>query len=686
MKVLIVVPRFVLNYGDFHHFPLGLAYIASSLKEAGHDVCALNLNHHFGPFWKLVSNYVKEHNVEVCATGGLSPFIKSVEAIFDAARLANPNIINICGGGLVSSDPEIALDLFDIDIGVVGEGEQSIVEAIAAYGDDDALANVGGIVFKDRSGKVVRTRNRQTVMDLSTIPWPDYELLGIEKYLEMQTPKDNYFFLHQPDSRPRSIEMISSRSCPFSCTFCFHPVGKVYRERSLDDFFAELDHLITRFNVNMVIVVDELFSLRKARLHEFCERIKAYGIQWMVQLHVSSVDNDTLKAMHDAGSPVISYGVESMSQPVLDSMQKKSKKDRIDQALALTYEHKIGIRANLIFGDTAETLETANESMGWWSQNHHYDISLVRLQVYPGSPDYIMAVRDELIDDRVEFSKILPIELNISNMNAANLKFMTDLMEVYDTTLLRPVFDPMVSVSELQIPGRSIAYDFIWSCPRCGHENESRGIIFKGIDPGFLTLPCHSCRAPSDVENPAAGREQIELKLGSSLREGKSMEMVRSPKRYRATIEAARKELEINKVVNKQKRSLKYSFERQSNWVDELRAAAKDLQARPFDADRHVRFARVLATIRIFGGATMHLRQAMKLEPDNQTYAAYLRTLMGSASYEKHAGTYYLSVSDDAPPFRASRQTGEYNRKKEPAFPVYSRAGNRASVAADAAD
>ena len=437
MKILIVVPRFVSNYGEFHHFPIGLGYIASSLKKAGHDVCGLNLNHHFGSISELVAGYVAEQGVEVCASGGLSPHLTMVCEILLAARSANPDILNICGGGLVSSDPEIAPDLMDIDIGVVGEGEQSIVEAVEAFRDGPNLAEIAGIVFRDADGKIVRTRNRPPVMDLATIPWPDYESLGIERHVEMQSPYDNYFFECQPDSRPRSIDMISSRSCPFSCTFCFHPIGKVYRERPLDEFFAELEYLIDKYRINMVIIVDELFSLRKARLQEFCERMKAYDVQWMVQLHVNSVDDETLTAMYESGSPVISYGVESMSQPVLDSMQKKSKKERIDQALFLTQKHRIGIRGNLIFGDTAETVETANETMSWWAKNTAYQVTLSRLQVYPGSSDYIMAVRDGLIDDRLRFATDLPIGLNIANMNMADIRFMNLLIFTYRSSISR---------------------------------------------------------------------------------------------------------------------------------------------------------------------------------------------------------------------------------------------------------
>ncbi|MFZ8423180.1 hypothetical protein ACO1NG_14760, partial [Staphylococcus aureus] len=77
----------------------------------------------------------------------------------------------------------------------------------------------------------------------------------------------------------------------------------------------------------------------------------------------------------------ISYGVESMSQEVLVSMQKKSKKERIHTVLGNTYDKKIGIQGNLIFGDSAETLETANESMDWWAENERYKIWINRLLV-----------------------------------------------------------------------------------------------------------------------------------------------------------------------------------------------------------------------------------------------------------------------------------------------------------------
>ena len=224
-----------------------------------------------------------------------------------------------------------------------------IVELLDCIENDGVLLGVQGILFRDEAGVATQTLARPQMSYLGDVAWPDYDLLDYGPNIENQRPLDSYFFHVEPNSRPRALDMITSRSCPFMCTFCFHPSGKTYRERPLDDFFAELDMLVERFDINMVALIDELFSLKKRRLLEFCERIKPYNLSWMVQLHVNSAADETIAAMRDAGCVYISYGIESMSQPVLESMQKKSKTERREYPLNLTYQNEIGIQGNLLF-------------------------------------------------------------------------------------------------------------------------------------------------------------------------------------------------------------------------------------------------------------------------------------------------------------------------------------------------
>lgn len=503
MHILLVVPRYSETFGEFYQFPLGLGYIAAAMKKAGHTVTGLNLNHHRGPVDTILASKITEIDPDICATGALSPFIALVKTIFETSRRAKPDIINIAGGGVVSGEPAVILDVVDIDVGVVGEGEETIVELLDCLEKSGDLHSVNGIVFRDQDGKTIMTPERLQIKDLGTIAWPDYDVLECEQNVTSQRALDNYFFHSNLDSRPRTIDMITSRSCPFKCTFCFHPTGKTYRERPLDDFFAELDSLVARYQINMVGIIDELFSLEKKRLLEFCERIKPYNLQWLVQLHVNTATEETLHAMRDSGCTYISYGIESMSQPVLDSMLKKSKTHRIGSALDLTRKNRIGIQGNLLFGDSAETLETANESMHWWSKNRQYMVNLTPLTVFPGSPDYLSALQDGLIEDheRANYIENIPAIFNISRMNDKNFEMMGFQVWVFEHSLLNVA--PLISfkLSGEQISGRGATFDIVFDCTDCEHRNEYLGVIIPPGSGPSLMLTCRNCLTRWDVKN-----------------------------------------------------------------------------------------------------------------------------------------------------------------------------------------
>ena len=221
----------------------------------------------------------------------------------------------------------------------------------------------------------------------------------------------------------------------------------------------------------------------------------------MVQLHVNSASDETIAAMRDAGCVYISYGIESMSQPVLESMQKKSKTERIEYALNLTYQNEIGIQGNLLFGDTAETLDTANESMHWWASNRHYQINLTPLIVFPGSPDYLEALEDGMIDDRVAYVNNIPEDFNISSMNNKNMEMVRFMVWGFSYSLLNMAPLDSFSESDEQVSDRDTAYDISWHCPRCDHDNTYQQVILPQHQSHSVRLSCRSCKSRWDLEN-----------------------------------------------------------------------------------------------------------------------------------------------------------------------------------------
>jgi len=679
MRVLLIVPRFVARPGEFYQFPLGLAYIASALEQSGHDVIGLNLNETADPIAELVEKEVRTHNPDVCATGALSPFLPGVQEIFTASRKAKPSIVNVAGGGVVSSDPEVAPTIMDIDIGVIGEGEETIVDVLEKLSTEQSLDGVLGIVYRKKDSSISLNKYRPAVMDLTKIARPNYSVLGYDKHLHLQKPLDHHFLQIQEDNQPRAIDIITSRSCPYSCTFCFHPLGKVYRERPLDDVFDELDTLIEQYDINLIGIIDELFSLRKARLLEFCERIKKYNQRWMIQLHVNSATDITLDALRDAGCVYISYGVESMAQPVLDSMMKKSKKARIHESLQKTFERRIGIQGNLIFGDAAETIDTANESMAWWSENRHLPINLVRLQVYPGSPDYIAAVRDGLIKDRAGFAEELPIFMNISRMKTETMSLLTHLVWAQSQSLLKladtSIFERKGYDALRDVP----LYRIVWDCPSCGSKNNYENCALPPSEPWSFRLFCRSCFDRSDVRNHSVGRDDAPL-TDYQIRE---LEEIREHMADKQT-DIARKRLGalIGQVPNSGRIfDLKRKLSKLRGDLDaELRSAIAAVGFAPFVASYHVALAELMMRLDIFGGAKLHFQQAAVLgglSQHSQTKISFLDQL---SSDDERFGRFFPSLDPSDDNIVASTEKRSFDRKNEPAFPVFKRAENRSSV------
>ena len=671
MRVLIVAPKYTAKTGEFYQFPLGLGYIITALKRAGHDVHALNCNESADSSGEQVARMVALFDPHICATGALSPFLPRVQEIFNAARRAKPSIVNIAGGGVLSSDPEAGPRVMDIDIGVIGEGEETIVDVVRTLETGGDLSGVFGIVFKNSRGDIIRTIPRPAIADLGTIAWPDYDALGFGKVIEIQRSSDNYFY--QTTNTPRAIDMITSRSCPYRCTFCFHPTGKVYRERPLDDFFAELDYVVERFDINMVALIDELFSLKKSRLLEFCDRIKPYNINWMVQLHVNCADDHILKRMKETGASYISYGVESMSPEVLISMQKKSKRDRIHSVLGNTYDYKIGIQGNLIFGDSAETLETANESMRWWAENPQYKIWVNRLLVYPGSPDYIQAVRDGLITDRVKFIEDLDaVGINISRMNDADIEGLSLKLRLAHRVLL-DLAHTVTFEQEPEIdPLRGESYHIVWDCPRCDHRNDYQRVLLDRWDHYHsIRLTCRDCASRFDIRNPfeLAFEDRPTADADAS-----------DHAAALALVTAGQEEEGITALTDLVTRRIWYYpghlslaaiYRAKSQGLQALAHMKHALQHYPYRPELHIAFADHMVWEGAIGMAALYYRQALRLDPGNAEARDKLAALDGAAWTDEQRGTYFISYSNQAPPQRlpGTENTCGGKRRDEKEFP-----------------
>jgi len=462
---LLVNPRFV-NKGEYYNFPLGLGYVSSYLKSKGFNVFCLNLCHFDKsiPTKKILKEHIEKYNIDVFCIGTLSWYWDEIESILKLSKKIKPDIINVVGGAIIVSDPELALKNLDMDIGVMGEGEITMAELADALDQGKDFRNIPGLTFLN-DDEVIITEPRPVITDLDSLPFPDYEGFGFEEWKTL-IRGTNYLQVADKGSIIYS-ELVGSRSCPFRCTFCYHHLGNRYRQRSLDNVFLEIEHLINNYGVNYFYFLDELFSANHQRMLEFAERIKKYKIVgWGGSFRVNDVSLEVLKTLKETGLKYTGYGIENINDSILKSMKKMITLKEIEKALELNREAKMVYTGNIIYGDPAETEETAERTLKYIFEHPQYNFSQVFLRVIPNSEVYQLAIKRGLIKDRLKHIKNRFPIVNLTNI--PDKKFYKLFSQVTWIDEAGAYFKKgLIKNTKQKIYGGSNTYQVEAQCPFC---------------------------------------------------------------------------------------------------------------------------------------------------------------------------------------------------------------------------
>lgn len=416
LNYLLIAPRISLlpyphnmttHTSDFAMIPLGMAYISASMKIVSENIFNLNLEFEHGNVVDEIRNAIKLHKINVVLTGGLSGQFSKIRQVLDAVKAIDESIITIIGGGVITSAPTIAMTAFErADIGVIGEGEITVQELVKALDSNGNIEKISGIIYKC-NGDFVTTTHRIEIKNLDSIPFPDYNGLGYHKLWNISG----------------TAIVSAGRSCPFRCTFCFNPSGSTYRTRTIDSLIHEISSIInTHDAIHSIAIEDELFVTKRSKIEEFCEKIKPLNVNWGCTAHPSTLKNDLLKTMRVSGCVAINIGVDSASQKVLASMNRKTSLHQIENALRMIQENGIAILGNLIFGDIAENKTTVEESLHWWRKNRRYMLNLGPIYAFPGTKIYDHAVTRGIIKDPIAFLRADCPPVNISQLTEQEYK------------------------------------------------------------------------------------------------------------------------------------------------------------------------------------------------------------------------------------------------------------------------
>jgi len=502
---LLVVPKYV-DKGQMYDFNFGLSIISACMKQHGYNVFCLNPNHYTIPIEQQLSNYINKNHIDVLCTGGMSVHFNEINKVLESAKKVKPDIITIVGGAIITSNPKVTCwGIKQIDYGVVGEGEETIVELADAIIHNKDVYSIKGLAYFNKGNEYIITDDRIPVANLDKVPIPDYEGFEYDEYIKLFYPSENHFFSIVDNVRVGYI--MASRSCPFACTFCYHHPLSKYRQRSLDNVFQEIDYLVDKYNINFLNIVDELFSFDKKRMYEFASKIKKYNIKWWTNLRVSDVDKEVLETLKDSGVFMISYGIESMSDKILKSMKKRITKSQIENALKLTYEAKINIQGNIILGDPEETEETVKESIDWLVAHPEYGINLVMIRTYPFSSIYKYALSKGLIKDEFEHMVNKFPLINLTKMSDKKYQELSIFAENFaEETQHFLSGKVMESIITSLTPEKENVYSIHIKCSSCNEISEYKNMVQKSFRTYFKVI-CRNCFVHLQIENEQAYRQ-----------------------------------------------------------------------------------------------------------------------------------------------------------------------------------
>lgn len=509
MNILLISPSYYPQ-ANAAYFPLGLAYISAYVKTQGHSVVGLNLNNtDITNRSILLSKALNTEKIDLVGISGLTISFNEIDKLIKEIRGIKSDILITLGGGITAVEGELMMSTLRPDYAVVGEGELIFARLLNAIENNIDTRKIAGIWCWDNDHPIY-TGDGETPKRLDELPLPDLDSFGIKEHIQLQGEHGQYSNHLTRLDVGRSLPISASRSCPFKCTFCHHAGMGDYKKHNIVKVVDQIESYTNTYGVTGFSIYDELFSANKARVVEFCRLLKErnLNIKWFCQLRMDQIDLPMLQMMRETGCNYISFGIESGSDIVLDSMKKKITKQIIADAVKMVREAKIGIQGNFLFGDPAETEETIRESLQFQEDNQLYFCDWSAVIPYAGTPIYNYAVQNGLIEDREMFMRSLcnisgylyKSQINMTKMSDEQYKdWYIDLRELNDENH-RKRCTKVISGNILS----RWKSEFAISCPCCAHqqtlsfdfpfEQDANGPILNGpVGVQGVNILCPEC-------------------------------------------------------------------------------------------------------------------------------------------------------------------------------------------------
>jgi radical SAM superfamily enzyme YgiQ (UPF0313 family) len=358
---------------DFFQTPYGLFSLGAQALRAGHQVKVFNLS---GFAWTKVEEVIRSLDAELFAMSCWTSNRRGVALAAREIKRHHPEAHVLIGGPHATPFAREMLAHYpDIDSVSVGESEETFMELVGRLSNGESLAGIPGTYYRAGS-EVVAAPGRGAIHDLDTLASPH-----------------EYFNTHI---------VMTSRGCPWQCTFCGAETtwGRGFRGQSVAYVLDALEKAVSRLSVKMVQVKDDTFTTNKKRVLELCQGIRERNLRflWSCDTRVDVLSDDLLREMRLAGCQRLSLGVETGSPRILKNINKRITVEKIEAAAAMAKRAGIQVRFYMMLGNRGETAETFQETLEFLARVKPHQYIFSCLTIYPGTEDFQQAEREGWLD------------------------------------------------------------------------------------------------------------------------------------------------------------------------------------------------------------------------------------------------------------------------------------------------
>jgi anaerobic magnesium-protoporphyrin IX monomethyl ester cyclase len=359
MRIILASPEAKV-WSERKHIPLGLGYLAATLREGGHEPFIYDAAIEDAP----VERYIEEAEqqgkpYELIGITAATPLIGDAWQMAQTAK--SYGLTTVLGGPHLTIMPRESLEPRHayVDYVFKGEAEHTFLELVDTLQAGRPVQLLPGMHMRGRDGEIISDYSSPMIENLDSLPFPAHDLFKIDKYTNLQPLTDGL------DRHARSFTILTSRGCPYKCTFCSKPVtGDTWRGRSVDNVVAEWRWLVRDLRASEIGVTDDIWNLKMDRAKELMRRLIAEGLNtvpWTTVhgMKVNHTDLELFQLMKAAGCKRVGFGVENGDPWMLRNVIRKGQTlDQVRAAFKNAKAAGLQTMGFFIFGMPNETEET----------------------------------------------------------------------------------------------------------------------------------------------------------------------------------------------------------------------------------------------------------------------------------------------------------------------------------------